>query len=193
MEGLMPPTPLQRQMARKWLAATEDERALTSERQQIAHLKAALACVQYDAAMLEQDKLGTNELMRLWGRPSKHAKENARTQPVAATIDAFARAVAEELTVPVESLYSADRRPAVCAARYAAWALAYAMSSLPVSLSDLGAAFNRHHTTILHGIDQVLTNKTARQVALRVAHRLQRQDQFRQWLKDHAARDRGAA
>lgn len=193
MEGIMPPTLLQRQMARKWMNATEDERALTSERQQIAHLKAALACALYDAAQLEQDKLGTNELARLWSPSSKQAEENARTVPAAASIDAFARTVAEDLTVPVESLYSTDRRPAVCAARYAAWALAYSMSSLPVSLSDLGKAFNRHHTTILHGIDQVLVNKTARQVALRVAHRLQRQDQFRQWLKDHAARSGRAA
>jgi len=194
MNRMLEPDRRQRQMARKWLAASESQRAITSAQSKIRHLEAAVLCLQHDMAKMERGEMGTEVLIALWRMPTSGGRLvvlNGRTTPAAASIDAFADLVAKKTGISKKDLYGMGRVPAVVEARRAAWALAYALSPLRISSMRLAKAYKRHHTTILHAVNTLWRRPEGREIALGIAYDLGRQEEFRMWLANRHRR--GAA
>ena len=65
------------------------------------------------------------------------------------TLDAIALACSEALGVPLDDLIGPSRKSEICRARFIAMKRCYLAG---YSLPEIGRYFNRHHTTVLHGI-----------------------------------------
>lgn len=111
-----------------------------------------------------------------------HAVPTARMKP-AAMIDHALRDSAERFDTTIERILSHSRREVDC---YARQVVMYALRVAGLSLPTIGAALDRHHTTVMYAVTRVGEDARLRRIANAVAEPITRE---RGLLDDSVAAD----